>query len=163
LIVVLVILGLTCAVAAPRLAGGVFEREKLRAEVNRLAAVIAHARDRTESARRGHGLALDLAENAWHLWAAARPDEAAPEAPLLSGRLPDGVAFGEVRVAGREPSEARRVELRFAPDGWVDPALITLEAAGVVHSIVVSAPAGRVATFASRVTLDAEGVVAGAP
>ena len=170
MIVVIVILSLAAAFAIPRLNGGLTDREGLKADGNRLAAVIAHARDQAAATRRGHWIILDLKSNSWRLRAVARPSETPPEGakaeatpqagPLLEGRLRDGVTFSDVTVAGKSAAEDRRAELRFAADGWVDPAVITLSSAdGSVFSIAVSAPSGRVETFACRVTMDAQGVV----
>lgn len=170
MIVVIVILSLAAAIAIPRLNGGLVDREGLKADGNRLAAVIAHARDQAAATRRGHWIVVDLKNNAWRLRAVPRPSETTPDGkqaetppqagPLLEGRLRDGVVFSDVTVAGKSAGEDRRAELRFAADGWVDPALITLSSAdGSVFSIAVSAPSGRVETFGVRVTMDAQGVV----
>lgn len=160
MIVVIVILALTAAIAIPRLSGGLLEREGLKSDVNRLAAVITHAREQAAATRRGHWLVLDVKNNVWRLRVVPRPDDPPDSHPVLEGRLREGVSFKDVAVAGKELSEDRRAEVRFAADGWVDPAVITLTSAdGAVYSIAVSAPSGRVETFASRVTMDAQGVV----
>jgi Tfp pilus assembly protein FimT len=164
MIVVIVILSLAVAIVAPRLSGGLLEREGVKADANRLAAVIGHAREQAAATRRGHWLVLDLKNNSWRLRVVPHPGDPPPEGPALEGRLRDGVTYKEVVVAGREPSEDRRAEVRFAPDGWVDPAVIVLASAdGAAYSIAVSAPAGRVETFAGHATLDAQGVVTAVP
>ena len=160
MIVVIVILALAAAIAIPRLSGGLLEREGLKSDVNRLAAVITHAREQAAATRRGHWLVLDVKNNLWRLRVVPRPDDPADSKPTLEGHLREGVTFKDVAVAGKELSEDRRAEVRFAADGWVDPAVITLASAdGAAYSIAVSAPSGRVETFASRVTMDAQGVV----
>lgn len=158
LIVVLAILGLVAAVALPRLHGGAWTRAPLRQAVNRLAGAATEAQNRAIATRQVHLLCLDLRTGEYRLLRRIGPDPAATE-PLLDGHLPDGTTLRSVRLPGRAPAGGPVVTLRFTPEGWADPAVIQVGTdGGRVHTLVITAPYGRVETYAGAAQLNEQGV-----
>jgi Tfp pilus assembly protein FimT len=153
--VVILILGFVASVAYPRLSGGLIERERLRASVNQLAAVAAHGRDQSAATQQPLILTLDMDRGEYRLADASQDNTAVSDGSGVHGALAEGVTFHSVRLAGKLVEPGKPVLLRFTPEGWADPAIIQLAGSdGVVNSIVVTAPAGRVETYPSAVSGD---------
>jgi type II secretory pathway pseudopilin PulG len=165
LMVVILILAFAASVIYPRLSGGLIERERLRASVNALAAVVAHGRDQSAATQHPLVLTLDMDGNVYSL-AEPPPADADADADAnadanaevnadsgVHGALAEGVTFHSVHLTGSVEQPGKLVRLRFTPEGWTDPAVIQLAGAdGAVNSIVISAPAGRVETYPSAVS-----------
>jgi type II secretion system protein H len=155
LMVVILIIAFAASVVYPRLSGGLLERERLRTSVNQLAAVAVQGRDQAAATQRPLVLTLDMDRSAYRLADASQDETAVSGGAGLHGELAEGVTFRSVRLTGRLDQPGKIVRLRFTPEGWADPAIIQLVGAnGVVNSIVITAPAGRVETFASAVSGD---------
>jgi prepilin-type N-terminal cleavage/methylation domain-containing protein len=153
LMVVILILAFAASVVYPRLSGGLIERERLRASVNQLAAVAAHGRDQSAATQQPLILTLDMDHSEYRLAETSQDDTADGGDSGLHGALAEGVTFRSVRLAGRPEQAGRIVRLRFTSEGWADPAIIQLAGSdGVVNSIVITAPAGRIETYASAVS-----------
>ncbi len=153
--VVILIIAFAASVVYPRLSGGLVEREHLRTSVNQLAAVVAHGRDQAAATQQPLVLTLDTERGAYRLADAAQDDTVVSGGAGVYGALAEGVAFHSVRLTGKLEQPGKIVRLRFTPEGWADPAIIQLIGAnGVVNSIVITAPAGRVETFPSAVSDD---------
>ena len=153
--VVILIIAFAASVAYPRLSGGLVERENLRTSVNQLAAVAAHGRDEAAATQQPLVLTLDMERGAYRLANASQDAAVAGGGAGVYGALAEGVTFHSVRLTGRPDQPEKIVRLRFTPEGWADPAIIQLAGAnGVVNSIVITAPAGRVETFPSAVSGD---------
>jgi prepilin-type N-terminal cleavage/methylation domain-containing protein len=155
LMVVILILAFAASVVYPRLSGGLIERERLRTSVNQLAAVAAHGRDQSAATQQPLVLTLDMDRGEYRLAEASQDDAAVGAGSGVHGALAEGVTFRSVRLVGRLEQPGKIVRLRFTPEGWADPAIIQLAGSdGVVNSIVVTAPAGRVETYPSAVSGD---------
>jgi len=153
--VVILIIAFAAAVVYPRLSGGLLERERLRTSVNQLAAVAAHGRDQAAATQQPLVLTLDMDRNVYRLADASQDETSISGCAGVHGELAEGVTFRSVRLTGRPDQPGRIVRLRFTPEGWVDPAVIQLVGAnGVVNSVVITAPAGRVETYSSAVSGD---------
>jgi len=87
-------------------------------------------------------------------------EDAAPAASSgVVGALAEGVAFGSVRLAGKTVPPGTLANLRFTPEGWADPAVIQIRGpGGEIHSVVITAPAGRIETYPSAVSEDESAV-----
>jgi len=151
--VVILILAFAASVVYPRLSGGLIERERLRASVNQLAAVAAHGRDESAATQQPLVLTLDMDRSEYRLADASQDREAVSGGSGLHGALEEGVTFRSVRLTGRPEQTGKVVRLRFTAEGWADPAVIQLVGSdGVVNSVVITAPAGRVETYPSAVS-----------
>jgi type II secretion system protein H len=155
LMVVIVILAFAASVVYPRLSGGLAERERLRASVNQLAAVVSYGRDQAAATQQALVLTLDMDHSVYDLAGATQDGTIAGGGAGVHVALAEGVTFRSISLTGSPDQPGKLVRLRFTPDGWADPAVIQLAGAdGAVHSIVITAPAGRVETFPSAVSGD---------
>ncbi len=65
----------------------------------------------------------------------------------LRGHLPAGVRFASIEAREWKSTPGEPVTLRFAPDGWADPAVIRVVGQdGDVASLTIAGLAGRVET-----------------
>jgi Tfp pilus assembly protein FimT len=151
--VVMLIVAIAASVVYPRLSGGLIERERLRTSLNQLAAVASHGRDQAAATQQPLVLTLDMDHGAYRLADVSQDDADLSAGAGVHGALAEGVTFHSIRLIGRLVEPGKIVRLRFTPEGWADPAVIQLAGAnGVVNSIVITAPAGRVETYPSAVS-----------
>ena len=147
LAVVVLVLGVAAAAVLPRLGGAELERARLRSSANKLAAAAAYARDRAACTRAVHVLHVDL--NGGTYWVKPLTRSANAGAAPVRGKLPDGVRFTDVQVAGGIAGGV--VELRFSPEGWADAAAIHLGLAdGSAATVLIAGLCGRAETHDGR-------------
>lgn len=158
LAVVVLIMGLVVAVVFPTLSSGVLGRTRFSSSVGRIASVITYARNQAACKRLVYLFHIDIDHGEYWVTAGESTDDSGEKKPALAdlcGRLPDGVRFQDVEVAGSVPADHGVVVLRFRPEGWADPATIRMAGpGGVARSVVITAPCGLVETSESRYDAD---------
>jgi len=129
---------------------GALARGELRSSVARIAAIATHARNRAACTRRMH--ILHLSTDSGDYWVSdqtsgANHSAVPADGSALRGRLPAGVRFQDIEMAGKGPFPEEIVRLRFSPEGWADPAVVHVVGQdGDVASLTITGLCGRVET-----------------
>jgi general secretion pathway protein H len=129
LAVVVCLLGLFAALVVPRLAG-VGEGSR-RAALRKLAGTVRYLYNESVLTGREHRLIFDVDGGAW------RARQLTPEGELVEagsggrgGRLPGGLRFADIEVAGKGKSSSGEVTAEFSPSGWVPQTVIHFDREG---------------------------------
>ncbi len=126
--VVIVIIGVFALLVGPqmtaRMRGG-----GLDSAVKRIAVLGEHAASLASTSGQIHILRIELREGSFYIspWDVDEEESPAPHAGNIY-RLPDGVRFTGARLEHEEEHDV--LQVRFAPDGWADNAVIVLEEEG---------------------------------
>lgn len=148
--VVLMILAVFLSVSLLRI-DTVFSGGDLRLASRMLSGKIAETRGEAAYARRPRTLGFDIDAN--RFYAVQPPRTGAPpvgktadggNAPEDATALPDGVRLEDVVVLGRGKTQQGEAEIRFFPDGTVEPSLIHLRSEnGDAYTLEVQPLTGR--------------------
>ncbi len=129
LAVVLCLLGLFASLVVPRLAG-VGEGSR-KAALRRLAGTVRYLYNESVLTGREHRLIFDIDGGAW------RAQQLTPEGELVAAgsggrgsRLPGGLRFADVEVAGKGKSSSGEMTAEFSPGGWVPQTVVHFEREG---------------------------------
>lgn len=131
IVIVLVILAATAALAVPRLAP-LLDREDMKAAARVLALAAADAREQAMLRQEPWGLAVDLDDGV--IWAdrlAALDLTKSLQELRASGRtksLPGGIRVASVTRRERDPAQTGRIIIGFLPMGLAEPCAIALVA-----------------------------------
>ncbi len=126
--VVIVIIGVFALLVGPRMTGRM-RGGGLDSAVKRVAVLGEHAASLASTSGQVHILRIELSEGFFYIspWDGDEKESLAPHAGNIYS-LPDGVRFTGARLEQEEKYEV--LQVRFAPDGWADNAVIVLEEDG---------------------------------
>ncbi len=124
LAVVMVVLGVAAAVVLPRLDAAALGGARFERCANKLAALALHARNRAVGTATPHALHIDPGRGEY--WIAPRPEGGSKVVSRKRERLPEGVSFEAVIVAGEKAPSAGATVVRFTVEGRADPAVVHL-------------------------------------
>lgn len=128
LLVVLVVLTISTAIVFPKLEACLPRESLLWRSGKRLASVAKYAREVSICTQSMHLLHVD--RQAGTYWVATRTVDGELTPPAnglgLSGQLPDGVRFGTIELPGGDSLSEAVVVIRFSPEGWCDPAIVSI-------------------------------------
>lgn len=150
----LVVLGLTTALAVPRIEP-LLQRQGLKTAIRELAAAAAGARERAMLSGKPWGLALDLDDG---LYWTARLDELGMTRSKdelvekgLAKSLSGGARVKSLAKRGDDPVKTGRAVIGFLPFGLAEPCAITLAATdGQERLLALTACTGRLTPVANE-------------
>jgi type II secretion system protein H len=145
LVVVLVILGVTAAVAFP-MVEGIFPNGYLRSSARRLVGMIRYAQSQAALSGKESLLYYDLDKGEYWIVREGKEDFEGEGADEAGKRyLLEGVRFHSIITAGRGKISEGVASSRFSPRGWVEETTIYLQnEKGEKLSILIKGPVGRV-------------------
>jgi type II secretion system protein H len=155
LLVVLTIVGVLAAMAAPRFLGA-SGAEGLRQPARELLAMARYARDYAATRRCECQLRIDASGGLYELARQADPKGPGEFTTLSSavvrrGRLPAGIKFGQVRIGAARSGAEPRDRITFRPDGQSDAAELEITNGRRTYSLVIMPDTGRCTLVDGRV------------
>jgi len=128
LIVVLVVLGISAAVAFPRLDRLLLREPEPWQSGRKLMRLAKHAHELAIATESAFLLHIDLETGQY--WVVSKQGDSTPGSAAgqrsLGGRLPEGVTITDVKLPGEDRSVEKVLTIEFSPEGWCDPAVLSL-------------------------------------
>ncbi len=120
LAIVIAIIAIATTLAGPRILEGM-TGGGIDSQVNKLSALGMHAQNLAVTTGHLHALKIDLQEGEFYIKSPTSEGEQKPHHGNIH-RLPEGIRFDKAQLENKTVDSV--LEIRFAPDGWADNALI---------------------------------------
>jgi hypothetical protein len=132
LIVVLIILGLSAAIVFPKLDGLLLREPEPWRSSRKLMRLAKYAHELAIATESAFVLHIDLETGQYWVASKVADNEAANAAGQrsLAGQLPPEVTITDVKRPGQERTLENALTIEFSPEGWCDPAVVSLTSSG---------------------------------
>jgi Tfp pilus assembly protein FimT len=150
LAVILLIIVACVTVVFPKFSNALFEQQRLKSSVNKIASIAEYARQRAVSTQFAHMLNFNIEQGTYWVTAFAPDGKLIPMADGLSlkGRLPEGIRFSGIEFPDISSVSGDVVTVEFSPQGWIEPATVYVTCSqGSTMGIVMHEILGYVETF----------------
>jgi prepilin-type N-terminal cleavage/methylation domain-containing protein len=150
LTVVLLIIALSMTIASPRINTGSNPHFQLKLSANRIAGIIEYAQQQAACSHFMYFLNIDRQKGTYWITSQNSGDMNVPETSLLklNGRLPEGIAFANIKLQGINSNLQNTPVIRFSPQGWADPAEILVTCTtGESINIIIDEFSGQIETY----------------
>lgn len=140
LLVVLLVLGISAAAVFPRLDAFLLAEPEPWQSARNLARVVRYVRELAAATEAVCVLHVDAETGRYWATAQATGKELVLTGMRrgLGGQLPEGIRFSEIELPGEEGAAEGPALLRFSPEGWCDPATVSLTSAdGQMVKVVI--------------------------
>ena len=154
LTIVVLIMALSMTIVLPRLNAGSDQLSLLRTSVKRIAGIAEYAQQKAAISHLTHYLNIDLEKGMY--WVTSKGhdgiDTLVKSQFNLSGTLPDGIKFADVKLRGNDTYFlGNTIAIGFSPQGWADPAEISMTCAtGEAINIVIEEFSGQIETYVAK-------------
>jgi len=150
LAVILLIITVCVTVVFPKFSNALFEQQRLKSSVNKIASIAEYARQRAVSTHFTHQLHFNIGQGTYWVTAFEPDGKLIPMADGLSlkGRLPEDIRFSGIEFPDIRSDLGEVVTIEFSPQGWIEPATVYVDSSkGKKMSIVMHEFLGYVETF----------------
>ncbi len=124
LIVVLIVLGISAAVAFPKLDGLLLREPEPWRSGRKLMRLAKHAHELAMVTESAFVLHIDVETGRY--WVTGKQVDNAVPQRSLGGQLPEEVAITDVEPAAEDGAFESVLAIEFSPEGWCDPVLVTI-------------------------------------
>jgi len=147
--VVLIVLGISAAVAFPKLDGLLLREPEPWRSGRKLMRLAEHAHElaiATESA-----FVLHINVETGQYWVTGKQVDNAADQRSLEGQLPEEVTITDVDLPGDDRTFEHVMTIEFSPEGWCDPAVVTITSSdGQIVKLVIDEWFGGVDLIGDR-------------
>ena len=146
---VLIVLGISAAVAFPKLDGLLLREPEPWRSGRKLMRLAEHAHElaiATESA-----FVLHINVETGQYWVTGKQVDNAADQRSLEGQLPEEVTITDVDLPGDDRTFEHVMTIEFSPEGWCDPAVVTITSSdGQIVKLVIDEWFGGVDLIGDR-------------
>ena len=150
LAVILLIIVACVTVVFPKFSNALFEQQRLKSSVNKIASIAEYARQRAVSTHFIHMLNFNIEQGTYWVTAHTPDGRLMPitDGLNLKGRLPEDMRFSGIEFQDIRSDLGEVVTIEFSPQGWIEPATVYVACSqGSTMGIVMHEMLGYVETF----------------
>ncbi|MHC4536109.1 MAG: hypothetical protein ACYS6K_19330 [Planctomycetota bacterium] len=150
LAVIILIIAACVTVVFPKFSNGLFDQQRLRSNVSKIAGIAEYARQRAVSTCLTHTLHFNLEQGTYWVTAHAPDGRLMPmtDGLELKGRLPEDIRFYGIDFPDIRNDSGDVATIDFSPQGWIEPATVYITSSqGRKMSVVMHEMLGYVETL----------------
>lgn len=150
LAVILLIIAACVTVVFPKFSNGLFDQQRLKSSVSKIASIAEYARQRAVSTHFTHKLHFNIEQGTYWVTAHTPDGRLMPitDGFNLKGRLPEDMRFSGIEFPDIISDLGEVVTIELSPQGWIEPATVYVASSqGRKMGIVMHEMLGYVETF----------------
>lgn len=150
LVVILLIIAVCITVVFPKFSNALFEQQRLKSSVNKIASIAEYTRQRAVSTHFTHMLNFNIEQGTYWVTAFAPDGRLMPitDGLNLKGQLPEDIRFSGIEFPIIKSVTGDIITIEFSPQGWIEPATVYVASSkDSTMGIIMHEMLGYVETF----------------